>query len=420
MFGQFGRTTALRTWQAAGLSLAAGGLAATKGPGAVAAAVALAPMVWALGRLHRHVPSADSTSDLVANVLGFRTGVFTGLVQFVGYLLLAVGFARGPGIAVTMLFAHDAESATTSLWWPVWSVAAAILAAALTYFCRTKVVVSTAAVLAAVGMLVYSYVALAAIARVATGTVPQPTGGVAPQSGIAASTLLITLGLALLGVEAVTTLNARVNSMIRPIGSAIAVIALCAATGWVAVALTSGVAGLAFDESQIVLLASNLFADAGSLWLITGALALGSAALLAITLAAVRVASRLTHQISAHQHVGAVTVVVAAATAMLVVVTTQNWAGAASKLTGVAPLLLLVLYVIAAEANSRLPGSSDAAMALRVFMPTLAVVVVLIPLSYYEFDALSLWPPAIAAAIGAAAALAAFRLSDRAHIRPVT
>jgi hypothetical protein len=31
-----------------------------------------------------------------------------------------------------MLFAHDAESATTSLWWPVWSVAAAILAAALT------------------------------------------------------------------------------------------------------------------------------------------------------------------------------------------------------------------------------------------------------------------------------------------------
>ena len=111
---------------------------------------------------------------------------------------------------------------------------------------------------------------------------------------------------------------------------------------------------------------------------------------------------------------------VAAATAMLVVVTTQNWAGAASKLTGVAPLLLLVLYVIAAEANSRLPGSSDAAMALRVFMPTLAVVVVLIPRSYYEFDALSLWPPAIAAAIGAAAALAAFRLSDRAHIRPVT
>ena len=131
MFGEFGRTTALQTWQAAGLSLAAGGLAATKGPGAVAAAVALAPMVWALGRLHRHVPSGDSTSDLVANVLGFRTGVFTGLVQFVGYLLLAVGFARGPGIAVTMLLAHDAESATTSLWWPVWSVAAAIQAAAL-------------------------------------------------------------------------------------------------------------------------------------------------------------------------------------------------------------------------------------------------------------------------------------------------
>jgi len=76
--------------------------------------------------------------------------------------------------------------------------------------------------------------------------------------------------------------------------------------------------------------------------------------------------------------------------------------------------------VIAAEVNSRLPGSSNAALVLRVFMPTLAVVVVLIPLSYYEFDAVSLWPPAIAAAIGAVAASAAFRLSDRAHIRPVT
>jgi len=52
MFGDYDRATALRTWQAAGMSLAAGGAAVTRGPGAVAAVVALSPMVWAFGRLH--------------------------------------------------------------------------------------------------------------------------------------------------------------------------------------------------------------------------------------------------------------------------------------------------------------------------------------------------------------------------------
>ena len=80
MFGDFDRATDVRGWQAAGLSLAAGGIAATRGAGAVAAVIALGPMVWAFGRLHRHSPSAGSTSDLVAKVLGGRTGLFTGLL----------------------------------------------------------------------------------------------------------------------------------------------------------------------------------------------------------------------------------------------------------------------------------------------------------------------------------------------------
>jgi hypothetical protein len=174
---------------------------------------------------------------VVAKVLGARTGFFTGLLQLIGYLLLAVGIARGPGFAVALLLVHDVELATTSWWWPMWAVVAAILAAALTYFCRTRLLVSIAAILAAAGMLVYFYVALSAIARVATGTVPHPTGGMAPESGIGTSTLLIALGLTLLGVEAITRVNSRVSSVSRPMGSAMAVIALCAATGWVAVAL---------------------------------------------------------------------------------------------------------------------------------------------------------------------------------------
>ena len=315
---------------------------------------------------------------------------------------------------------RDAESAVTSWWWPVWAVVAAILTAALTYFCRTRLIVSIAAILAAAGILVYFYVAISAIARVATGTVPRPTGGVTPQSGVSTSAVLIALGLTLLGIEAVTTLNARVRSVSRPIGTAIAAIALCAATGWVAVALAFDTP-LAFDVSQMVLLASDLFADAGSLWLLVSSLALGSAGLLAITLAAVRVASRLTQQISQQLGVGAVTLVFGVVTSMLLIVTTTDWGGAGSKLAGVAQLLLIAVYVIAAEANSRLPGSSETATVLRVLMPTLAVVVVLVPLSYYEYDAGSLWPAALAAATIAVAALVAFRLpGDRIQIQQPT
>ncbi len=79
MFGDFDRATDVRGWQAA--------------------VVTLGPIVWAFGRLHRHSPSAGSTSDLVAKLLGERTGLFTGLLQLAGYLLLAVGIARGLGVA---------------------------------------------------------------------------------------------------------------------------------------------------------------------------------------------------------------------------------------------------------------------------------------------------------------------------------
>jgi hypothetical protein len=320
MFGDDGRATDVRGWQAAGLSLAAGGIAATRGPGAVAAVVALAPMVWAFGRLHRHGPSASSTSDLVAKVLGVRVGLFTGLLQLVGYLLLAVAFSRNIGVAGALPLVQDVEMVGDSWWWPVCAVAAAIVAAVLVYVCRTKLIVSIAAVFAACGVLVYFYVALSAIARMATGAAPLQTGGVAPETGLGTSTLLIELGLALVGVEAVTTLSGRVTSVSRPIGSAMAVIALCGVTGWVAVALASHTA-LAFDTTQLVLLASDLFSDAGSIWLAASSVALGCAALLAITLAAVRVTSRLTQQVSRQSRAGAVTLGFAVVTAIVVVVT---------------------------------------------------------------------------------------------------
>ena len=61
MLGDFDRPTDVRGWQAT--------------------VVTLGPMVWAFGRLHLHSPSAGSTSDLVAKVLGERTRLVTGLLR---------------------------------------------------------------------------------------------------------------------------------------------------------------------------------------------------------------------------------------------------------------------------------------------------------------------------------------------------
>jgi hypothetical protein len=231
------------------------------------------------------------------------------------------------------------------------------------------------------------------------------------QPPLATAALLTTLGLALLGIEAVTTLSGRVSSVSRPMGLAVAVIALCATTGWVAVARASSAVGLAFDESWIVLLNADFFDSSGGYWLVSGSLALGSAALLAITLAAVRVAARLTQQITHRQHIGAVTIGAASVMSLLVLVVTQDWGGTGSKLVFVAPLLLLAVYMAVAEANSRLPGSGEAAMAVRVLMPALTVLIVLVLLQYYDFDATLLWSIALAAATVAVAAITAFRVS---------
>ncbi|MGY4651449.1 hypothetical protein [Mycobacterium sp. URHB0021] len=216
MFGDAGRFVALPTWLAAGMSLAAAGVAATRGPGALAAAAVLAPMVWAFGRLHRHAPSADTTSDLVAQVLGMRAGIFVGLLQLVGCLLLGAGFAEGVGLAVPLWFTRDVDAVHAGSWWPACSVAAVILAAALTYFCRTWIVVCIAAVVGVAGVLVYFYIALAIAARAAAGSVSQSVdAAMTSQPPLATAALLTTLGLALLGIEAVTTLSDRVSSTSR-------------------------------------------------------------------------------------------------------------------------------------------------------------------------------------------------------------
>jgi hypothetical protein len=123
-------------WQAAGLSLAAPGVAVTHGSGGLLVAVALAPMVYVFGRLRSHAVTSRSVADLIGAVPGERVGLGAALVQGVGYLLLAFRFARTIGLLVVSELLEDPESVLNTWWWPLCSVLAPVIAARVGTTCR--------------------------------------------------------------------------------------------------------------------------------------------------------------------------------------------------------------------------------------------------------------------------------------------
>jgi amino acid transporter len=165
-------TRPIGTWVAAGLSLAVIGLAAQFGQFAVYAAVVLAPMVYVFGRLRRHTPQAQSTSDLVGAVLGEHFGLFTGLIQLVAYVLLGVKFARLVGASLRGTFVAVHMTAASN-WFVVASIAAVVAAGLLVHMLSAHGIAWIAALLAAVGILVNFYVAVAIVATIATGEEPR-------------------------------------------------------------------------------------------------------------------------------------------------------------------------------------------------------------------------------------------------------
>lgn len=79
--------------------------------------------------------------------------------------------------------------------------------------------------------------------------------------------------------------------MSRPLGSAITLVAVCAATSWVAVNM--GAAGdFRYDAAELLLIAGEMFGEAGSLWLLAGLIATAAAALLVLVWGATRVVHR--------------------------------------------------------------------------------------------------------------------------------
>jgi hypothetical protein len=252
-----------------------------------------------------------------------------------------------------------------------------------------------ATVLAAIGLLAYFYVSLAVIAKTASGApLAAPSMDIGGLSGLTEwgpAAILIALAIPFAGFEIPTTANDRLASVRRPLGIAIALVAVCATTAWVASNMATA-GDFRYEAVDLPIIVSDTFGESASMWLLVATIALTVAAILVLVWGATRV-------IRPASGTSAVPLVVTAVvTGVLALPLSIGW-GDAEKLRGVAGLLLLVVYVAAAHANSRLDDSNTPAWALFALMGIVLAVVVFLRVASEGW-----WPIGIAALIVAAAA----------------
>jgi hypothetical protein len=172
---------------------------------------------------------------------------------------------------------------------------------------------------------------------------------------------------------------------------------LCAALAWVATNLAS-TGEFRYDAADLVLIAGQMFGGTGTLWLLAAAIAGAVAALLVLIWGATRVV-----QPPVAGSVLPLTVT-AVVTGLLVLAISFSWGDAAAHLWGVAGILLLGVYVAAAQANSRLDDENSTAWAVFALMAMVFVVAVFLMGASQGW-----WPSGIAIAIVAAAAVWALK-----------
>jgi len=395
------------------------GIATQLGVFTAYAVVLLSPMVYVFARLHGQTPDARTTSDLVAAVLGERFGVFAGLIQLVAYLVIGAKFARLVAVSLLGQFLVVDPSAPIA-WFAVGSIAAVVAAGIVIYLLSTRGIARVAAILAAVGMLVYFYLALAVVTLIAAGNKPRDYSismPATPHVNYGLADVLLGV-LAVVGFEVVTMLNRDVRSVGRSMGLAFAL------TAGVAVTVAAALSPRLFrsiqmpSDVQFPLLVGAYLGNAGA-WLLIGSLAFGCAALLMLTFGAVRVAQRLAEQFDLPLQEGARLAAVVAIVGVLVIIE-WLWAGfAASRLVDVGPLLLLAVYACAAHACARIQSARPriAAEAARLFVWLLVAGIVVIALTRLRSDAAEWWPVGIAGGVLLAAAAIAIKTE---HLPPTS
>ncbi len=393
----------LSGWQATGPSLAVVSSAVFGGLGTLLGALILAPVIHALIRLRLVAPEAANVADLVAATLGRRAGAFTATLQTIGYAVLAALGAQTVGVHLTS-YVIDDPSALSGTWlWPMYAVSALVLITLLAFSLPGRVVASLAAVLAAVGLLVYFYLALAVIARTYSGTAHVVVSEENLPSGFAMCSALAVLALGLVGFDVVTTRSREVRSLGRPMGLAVGAATLVALLVWYADHVGGG-GDLRLSGSQFAFVVYQMFPEAGIISLAVGAMCLAIAIVLALMWAIVRLLEGLDTRVGPEVALAFLLGLMA----VLIFARCRDWAGIDQVTDYVGEFLLLVTYAVVVEASARIPGDSVPIWWSRILVPSALATVVLLPVVNARFAAVAVWPLVIVGVlVGIAAAVSA-------------
>lgn len=156
----------------------------------------------------------------------------------------------------------------------------------------------------------------------------------------------------------------------------------------------------------------EFYAGPGQKWMAIAGISLAVAAALSSAWATVRAAAGLAVLREATPNAGLRLAVVGLLAVVAAVVSAHGARVIGLVILGAAPLLLMALYVVVTEADSRIPGDSVVAWWVRLVMPALGVVVVVKPLVDSEFALVEV-ATVVAAAIGVCAAGGAAALLAR-------
>lgn len=393
----------LGTWRAAALSMALIAPAAWYGLGALLGAAVMIPVIYALARLRRHAPQARSTAELIGATLGRKAGTAAGIVQLLAYLVLAAQFAATLGLQLLQLLSPGDDPAAIVSWLPVGAAAAALVVGAAACWPSTRAVASLAMPLVLAGLLLYVCLAVAVTALVTLSTDPVVIGSAATPRPLSGQ--LVGFGLGMVGVELLTVRTPRIARPGRSMSLAAAVVAAAAVVLWVGD--HRGVAGpWRWSATMLAEAVPEFYTDEGRRWMAAAGIALAVAAALVTGWAATRAAAGLAAMRGATPNAGLRLAVIGLVAVVAVVVSAHGMRSIGMVILGAAPLLLMALYVLVAEANSRIPGDSVVAWWVRLVMPAVAVVAVVKPLVDSQFAPVQVATVA-AAAIGVGAAGAA-------------
>lgn len=384
-------------WQALTLGLTVPALAVFHGIAALIGALVMLSVVFALTRLRAATPTATTTSDLIATTVAARFAGWAGWLQAAAYTLLTFNFASGLGFLLCWLILEPEEM--TNTWWAGMTWVAIVVVALLTWPVPLRWLVTVAGVLVAAAGLIWFYLALAILARVASGTDPVAVGDVPAPVGFDAVATLLPLTLTVLGFEAVTAANRHVRSVGVPMAVGLAVVAALAMLVWSADHFGYG-GGFRFGAEHFGDTVLEYFGSAGSWWLTAAAIAAHAAGLMLLMTMAARVAHRQLETTLEVRLTWLPFVLVVFVVAALTVLLINNWD---VQLRLVALILLLAMYQFVALAFSRVSGNSTVAWWTRVALAALLGAVILLPLLDTGFKPHAVLPLVVTAVLVAAA-----------------